>query len=478
MSPRGASRTAAVPRPSAVDTVNSRLTVRRRPRPNAVTVATDRDTTLITLADPHTARMPQLRLRAKLKDGTTIDVALGVSAVVVGKDEACDIVLDDPKVSRRHCEIRLTEAGPVLRDLGSKNGTFLQGVALREAVLAPGVTVSAGVCELTVEVAGAPLSVPLSIEARFGDALGGSLVMRQLFEQLRRAAASDATILLTGESGTGKELLARAIHEHSPRKDGPFAVFDCSVADAALLSAELFGHEKGAFTDAKTAKKGVLAEADGGTLFIDEVGELPMDLQPKLLRALEARKYRPLGCTEWRSFDARVVAATHRNLRARVAAGQFREDLYYRLAVVEAKVPPLRERRDDIPLLAAKMLAASAGGPREVAKEVLSLLSAHDWPGNVRELRNVVTRLVLFPDAPLDLPVSPAGPRDALGLGSLLGLNLSDARKTVVARFERAYVEAKLNEAGGNVTRTAERMGITRQRLYDLMEQHGITRRG
>lgn len=435
-----------------------------------------RDTTLITLDDPHTVRMPQLRLRARRKDGTSVDVPLGAQAVVLGKDEGCDVVLDDPKVSRRHCEIRLTEDGPLLRDLGSKNGTLLQGVALREAVLAPGVTVTVGACELSIEVAGEPQLVPLSKEARFGEAFGGSLVMRQLFEQLRRASATSATILLTGESGTGKELLARAIHEHSPRKDGPWVVLDCSIADPALLSAELFGYEKGAFTDAKSAKKGVLAEADKGTLFIDEVGELPLDLQPKLLRALEARKYRPIGSTEWRSFDARIVAATHRNLRARVTAGQFREDLYYRLAVVEAKVPALRERREDVPLLAKKLLAASEGGPQDVPAEVLALLVAYEWPGNVRELRNVVTRLSLFPDAPLDLPASPAGPRDVSGLGSLVSLPLSDARKTVVARFERAYIEAKMGEAGGNVTRAAERMGITRQRLYDMMDQHGIAR--
>ena len=434
------------------------------------------DTTLITLADPHTAHVPNLRLRARQPDGRTIEIALGVDALIIGKGEGCDVVLDDSKVSRRHCELRLTEAGPVLRDLGSKNGTYLGDVALREVVLAPGVAVSVGGSEITIEVAGAPVAVPLSIEARFGEAIGGSLVMRQLFDRLARAAATEATILLLGESGTGKELLARAIHEHSSRKDGPFVVFDCSVADASLLSAELFGHEKGAFTDAKATKKGVLAEADGGTLFIDEIGELPLELQPKLLRALEARKYRPLGSTEWRSFDARVVAATHKNLRARVAAGQFREDLYYRLAVLEAKVPALRERRDDIPLLAGKMLSASTGAPVEMTSQILSLLAAYEWPGNVRELRNVVTRFVLFPEAPLDLPASPAGPRDVHGLGSLLGLSLSDARKTVVARFERAYVEAKLKETRGNVTRAAERMGITRQRLYDLLEQHQIVR--
>lgn len=439
-------------------------------------MAANLDTTLITLAAPHTARVPKLRLRVRQPDGLTIEVALGVDALVIGTGEGCDVVLDDPKVSRRHCELRLTEAGPVLRDLGSKNGTFLGDVALREVVLAPGVAVNAGGSELTIVVAGPPVAVPLSVEARFGEALGGSLVMRQLFDRLARAAVTEATILLLGESGTGKELLARAIHEHSPRKDGPFAVLDCSVADASLLSAELFGHEKGAFTDAKAAKTGVLAEADSGTLFIDEIGELPLDLQPKLLRALEARKYRPLGSTGWRTFDARIVAATHTNLRARVAAGQFREDLYYRLAVVEAKVPALRERRDDIPLLVGRMLAVSAGAPVEIPSQVIALLSAHEWPGNVRELRNVVTRLVLFPEAPIDLPVSPAGPRDAHGLGSLVGLSLSDARKTVVARFERAYVEAKLKETGGNVTRAAERMGITRQRLYDLMEQHQIAR--
>ena len=317
--------------------------------------------------------------------------------------------------------------------------------------------------------------------------------MRTLFAKLERVAASDHTILLLGESGTGKEVLARAIHDHSPKKDGPFIVFDCGSVSPSLVEAELFGNVKGAFTGADKPRAGLIEEANGGTLFIDEIGELPLDLQPKLLRALEARQTRRIGANDWRPFDARIVAATHRNLRARASEGAFREDLYYRLAVVEIHVPALRERKEDIPALVERFLAAHAP-PRaltDLPPHALDLLAAHDWPGNVRELRNMVTRLVLFPEGireligPMEKAPRPAaspgeaepesGPLDAARrLGPLLSLPLQEARELWMEPFERSYVTVKLKEHKGNISHAADAMGVSRQVVHRLLDRYGL----
>ncbi len=440
----------------------------------------EEETWTITQDFPNAVRLPRLIVRARTQQGTISEVPLGLAAIVVGKSDECDIVLDDPKVSRRHCEILQSGDGVVIRDLGSKNGTFAGEIEIREVVLAPGVLVTAGGCQISIVSAGKPESIPISTEARFGEATGGSIIMRELFARLRRVAATDATVLLLGESGTGKELLARGIHEQSLRKARPFVVLDCGGVEMNLLADELFGHERGAYTGADRARQGLLAEVDGGTLFIDEVGELPLDVQAKLLRALEDRTFQPLGSTARRAFDARIVAATHRNLRARAKTGEFREDLYYRLAEVEAKVPPLRERRDDIPLLLRRMLEQKFGpGAPRIGSEVLAMLLAHDWPGNVRELRNVARRLALFPE---ELPVLASDPAPAMAslsavrpdIAMLLDLPLHEARKTVIARFEREYIELVLDRTGGNVTSAAKQMSISRQRLYELLDQHGL----
>jgi transcriptional regulator with PAS, ATPase and Fis domain len=281
---------------------------------------------------------------------------------------------------------------------------------------------------------------------------------------------------LLGESGTGKELLARGIHDASARAGGPFVVFDCTSVAPNLAEAELFGYVKGAFTGAHQSRIGLIEEANGGTLFVDEIGELPLELQPKLLRALEARQIRPVGSAEWRSFDARIVAATHRDLRSRIAARQFREDLYYRLAVVEVHVPPLRDRKEDIPLLVERFLAAQVPplALTDLPPNAIDLLIAHDWPGNVRELRNTLARLVLFPHLGKDAIVPSAGAASETGIGPIVHLPLSEARAMVVEQFERDYVQAKLREHGGNVTRAAESMGVSRQLVHRLMERYGI----
>jgi DNA-binding NtrC family response regulator len=436
-----------------------------------------------------TVVLPSVRVAVTSERGSPIEAALGFAPIVVGTSPECDLVVSDARVSRRHCELRLTPRGIVLRDLGSKNGTFLGEVPIVEIILPVDVTVTMGASHLSARVSGAPSTLSLSSRERFGDAVGRSVAMRALFAKLERAAATSETILLLGESGTGKEVLARAIHDASPRAGGPFVVLDCSAIAPSLVEAEVFGYARGAFTGAATARAGLLEQSEGGTLFIDEIGELPLDLQPKLLRALEARKVRRLGSNEWVSFDARVVAATHRNLRAQVASGAFRQDLYYRLAVVEVSVPSLRERKDDIPLLVEHFLARRE--PRRALADLpphaMDILRAYDWPGNVRELRNIVARLVLFPELGLEglapvgaQPASAGAPApvgasvDDEGLGELLALPLLEARETVVAQLERRYLTVKLREHDGNVTRTADAVGVSRQFLHRLIERHNL----
>jgi transcriptional regulator with PAS, ATPase and Fis domain len=405
-----------------------------------------------------------------------IVVPLGMDPLVVGTSPECDLVIDDTHVSRRHCELRLEEGGVALRDLESKNGTFVNNVRVREVILTPGMAVRVGQWQLALRVTGVPREMPLSGSARFGEAIGGTLVMRALFARLEVAAATDETVLLLGESGTGKELLARAIHDASPRRTGPFAVFDCSAVAPTLIESELFGFVKGAFTGAERERAGIFEQANGGTLFLDEVGELPVDLQPKLLRALESRQFRRVGSNTWHAFDARVVGATHRDLGARMTTGEFRQDLYYRLAVLEARVPPLRERRDDIELLAERFLAAQTPPltVHDLPPNSMSMLRAHDWPGNVRELKNTLSRLVVFQDAGqtlLDFPVDKEGKTKE---GALLSLPLREARQQVIEKFEQVYLQAQLRAHGGNVTRAAEAVGVTRQFLHRLLERYRI----
>jgi transcriptional regulator with PAS, ATPase and Fis domain len=434
--------------------------------------------------------LPELRVVVTPARGATVTVPLGVSPVVVGTDDTCDVVLDDPRVSRRHCALQLESHGIVLRDLGSKNGTMVGDVAVGTGTIKPGTKITLGGARLVVESGKGRAVVPLSRGVRFGEAFGASVAMRALFARLEHAAQTDATVLLFGESGTGKELLAHGIHDRSPRRERPFIVFDCSAVAPALVESELFGHQRGAFTGADRTREGLFEQAHGGTLFIDELGELPLDLQPKLLRALESRQVRRVGGSEWIPVDVRVVAATHRDLQSRVRSGEFRADLWYRLAVLVATVPALRERKDDIQPLVEHFLA-SHRPPRTLADlppNVIDMLRGHDWPGNVRELRNTVARLVLLGGNEADLPPSLAGgpalPAPAAGprpimpaLVEVLPMPLREARDVVVEHFERAYLAAKLNEHAGNVSRAAEAIGVSRQFMHRLIERYGLKAR-
>jgi DNA-binding NtrC family response regulator len=309
---------------------------------------------------------------------------------------------------------------------------------------------------------------------------GGSIAMRQVFAILERAAKSTAPVLLLGESGSGKELMARGIHDASPRRDGPFVVFDCGASTETLIESDLFGHVKGAFTGAAGDRVGAFAAAHGGTLFLDEIGDLPVSLQPKLLRMLEAGEVVPLGGRKSEKYDVRVVAATHRDVFGEVARGGFRGDLYYRLAVVEVHVPPLRQRREDIAHL-VKLFLDKAGAPQlaaQVGGEALDRLTRYHWPGNVRELRNVITRAVALAGPDDDFQSLPFVLRPTMAAPDEVSFKADkpfhEAKDALVARFEREYLTDLVQRAGGNLSQAARIAGLERKFLYKVLERAGL----
>ena len=395
--------------------------------------------------------------------------ALG-GRTVVGLHPRADMVLTDPTVSRFHVEVSIESERISVRDLGSKNGTKLDGVWIEKAYARIGSRLTLGCTEIEICLGLAPIEVEVAREQRFGEMVGESVAMREVFATLAKAARSDATLLVSGETGTGKELAAEAVHAASARRDGPFVIVDCGAIPATLIESELFGHERGAFTGATSSREGAFEAARGGTIFLDEVGELPLDLQPKLLRALEGKHVKRVGGNEHVNVDARVIAATNRNLRTEVNERRFRADLYYRLAVVEVRVPPLREHPSDIPLLVESILESLGVADRPEAnilrsESALAALQKNPWPGNVRELRNHVERsiaLQVHPDAPIAEPAKAKSPE------------LKAARQSFVREFERRYLEQLLDEHGGNVSAAARTAGVDRRYLYRLLWRHGL----
>src|SRR3954465_12202445 len=323
------------------------------------------------------------------------------SVIRIGARRGNDVQLTDSKVSGLHCEIRLDDRGYRLRDLDSTNGTYVSQLRVNDVYIQPGTHIALGGTRLKFEPLGDSVEIELSDTDRFGSMIGRSVKMREMFARLEKLARSDATVLVTGETGAGKELVAEALHDHSPREKGPFVVLDCGSIPPNMIESELFGHERGAFTGATAAYPGAFERAHGGTVFLDEIGELPLAMQPKLLRVLERKEVRRVGGAKTIEVDVRIVAATNRDLGVEVNRGRFREDLYYRLAVARVHVPPLRERKDDLPLLIEHILATTPNGKTaSIAQETIDLMSKHDWPGNVRELRNVIERAVLLSEAP------------------------------------------------------------------------------
>lgn len=431
----------------------------------------------------------------------------GNEAVVIGADADAGLQIDDATVSRQHARITRTDSGTLVEDLGSTNGTYYERSRVKEVVVPFGATIALGKAYVKVlphenEVRTAP-----SKTARFGSLVGEDRRMREMFSLLADVAPTDATVVIEGETGTGKELVASALHEHSPRAKKPFVVFDCSAVPHDLVESALFGHTKGAFTGATAARQGAFRRAHTGTIFLDEIGELPLDLQPKLLRAIESRTVQAVGGDEYERVDVRVIAATNRNLKAEVRAGRFREDLYYRLAVVRIVLPPLRDRLDDLPTLVGHFLRHGGGGDgsAEIDPEGWAALRAYPWPGNVRELKNVVERGRSLFRGPglLDLSQYLPGHSELAGLADEVtlrntaapangdvpgevvnavvsaldraaGLSFKDAKNLVVEAFERRYLADLLEETAGNISRAAQSAQMDRKHLRELMKKYGL----
>jgi transcriptional regulator with PAS, ATPase and Fis domain len=393
---------------------------------------------------------------------------------VIGKHESADMVLQDETVSRFHCEIAIEDGRAVVRDLGSRNGTLVGGVDVVRCWLRSGAILTLGQSQLRFDLGSDHAMIPLSDRGEFGRLVGRSPAIRAVFATLERAAAADVTILIEGETGTGKEAAAEALHQESARRDGPFVVVDCGAIPPDLLESELFGHERGAFTGALTARQGAFEAASGGTLFLDEVGELAPDLQPKLLRVLERREIKRVGTHQYTPVDVRVVAATHRNLRTEVNAHRFRSDLFYRLAVVTVRLPPLRERLDDIKLLVDHALVRLGASPEDAAPlrtpQFLEHLTHHPWPGNIRELRNYLERCIALRQ-PVPI-VEGTDPADDQVLDPSLPIRL--ARESWVRSFERRYLTALLRQHGDNVSAAARGAGLDRPYFYRLLWRYGL----
>jgi DNA-binding NtrC family response regulator len=408
------------------------------------------------------------------------------STCEIGTDEDCELVLTDPAVSRRHARITLERGAITIRDLKSRNGTFVGETRVREANVTLGSVLRVGRTSLAIQPRWLVREVTPSAARSFGELFGESLAMREVFAILERVAKSDVTVLVEGESGTGKELVARSLHAASPRAKGPYVVFDCSAVPSELAESELFGHKKGAFSGATSDRAGAFQQAHGGTICLDELGELPLDLQPKLLRVLENREVRPVGDDSPRAIDVRVIASTNRDLHAEVQRGRFRADLLYRLEVVKVRMPPLRQRPDDIPGLVAKLLQGKLAEGDEPAGENLKRLVGYAWPGNVRELRNALERAVALANRRKDgtvrfedlvFNVGPANAPATIGAefpGVAQLVPYKDAKAQLLESFDHAYLSALLRRFPNNIVRAATAAGLSRKGLYDLLERTGL----
>ncbi|MCC7537632.1 MAG: sigma 54-dependent Fis family transcriptional regulator [Deltaproteobacteria bacterium] len=417
------------------------------------------------------------RLHIEVVDGPDAGASFASSRerVVIGTHASADLVLADPSVSRFHCELTLSARDVVVRDLGSKNGTTVDGVVVIAAHLHHRAILAVGRTRLRVDLGDDRVEVPLSSSDRFGGLVGRSRAMRAVFAQLERAARGDGSVLLQGETGTGKDLAAVALHRASDRSAGPFVSINMAAIAPTLLESELFGHERGAFTGADRQHIGAFELASGGVLFLDEVGELGLSLQPKLLRALETRQVRRVGGQHTIDVDVRFVAATHQNLRREVNAGRFRADLFYRLATWEIALPPLRERPEDLPItieaLIASGLAVGEAAERLRSPRMLAELARHAWPGNVRELRNYLERAAVLSDTAPSVG-EPRGPAPVPPID--LAQPLREVRDQHVRWVERRYLEALLREHGDNVSAAARAAGLDRVHMHRLLSRVGL----
>ena len=413
--------------------------------------------------------------------------------VTGGRSIINDLVLSDKAISGSHFEVFADDGGYHLRDLDSTNGVFCADLRIHDVYLKPGQTFRVGHTDLRFQRTDEIVEIALSKRDSFDQVTGSSVRMREIFATLEKVAPSDLTVLVTGETGTGKEMIARGIHQASQRVNKPFVVLDCGAIPKDLIESTLFGHEKGSFTGAVGQHHGCFEQAHGGTIFLDEIGELDVNLQPKLLRVLENRELKRVGGDRVIKIDVRVVAATNRDLRQMVNQGTFREDLYFRLSVIHVEMPPLRDRKDDVQALGEiflKDVAARRNMDMTFAPDAIQMLLSHNWPGNVRELKNVVERAASLSESahvrrsdlmfnrdssPPRASTSSESASNSMAQQLVPGLDFKEAKQRVVDAFEVAYLKALLERHDGNITRSAQEAGLTRYHLRELLKRHGLT---
>ncbi len=421
------------------------------------------------------------RVSATQGPGAGAAFAMQQSLATVGRHETNDLVLADPGVSGVHLELSRDGERVRVRDAGSTNGTWLGGHRIVDVVLAPGAEIVVGGTTLRFDVDGGATAATLSERTSFGELVGVSVAMRELFATLERIAPKTLSVLVQGETGTGKEEVARAIHAASPRAQEPFVVIDATSLPETLAEALLFGYEKGAFTGAAERRAGFFEAANGGTVFIDEIGELPMPLQSKFLRVLERHEIVRVGHHAAVKIDVRVIAATHRDLRHEIEAGRFREDLFFRLGQIRLRLPPLRDRPEDVEVLCTKLLQTIMPDRHlGVEPAALEQLRGQPWPGNARELRNVLARAAALAEGDVIRRADVAGEGDgfrgtrdertALDLGG----KFADAKARALERFESAYLAALMKRCGGNLSRAARDADVARHHLRDLLKKRGL----
>jgi DNA-binding NtrC family response regulator len=413
--------------------------------------------------DPETGQLCAREYTITIVDGPDAGRALALTrAIVVGSDPGCELALSDGTVSRHHLELEPRPDGVAVRDLDSTNGVHLGGARVQHAIVEADAVVGVGRTKLRIAFAERALAIEGGEMSRFGELVGKSASMQALFRTLDRVAPAHSNVVIVGETGTGKDVIARSLHAASPRRAAPFVVFDCAAVAPTLIESELFGHAKGAFTGAHAARRGAFEQANGGTIFLDEIGDLPLEMQPRLLRVLEAGTVKRVGESAYRRVDVRVIAATHHDLAADVASQRFRSDLFYRLSVMLVRVPPLRARLDDLPLLVRHFVAELGRLPSDFPEHALTRFESYAWPGNVRELKNEVERALLLPaNAGANVDAAPPSATSE-------GTSPLDAR--------HARILDALARRAGNQKLAAEDLGISRRTLLNWLDEHGIAR--
>lgn len=445
------------------------------------------------LEEPSLGRMPALRITVVAGPDSGRSYKVDRPRVVVGRGETSDVRLSDRSVSEFHLEMAPRGQGIWFSDCGSRNGVRVAGVLVERGTAPPGGLLTLGMTSLRVELA-EEYSVPISAASSFGRLIGQSTVMQKLYAQLEKLATLDLSVLIEGETGTGKELAARSLHMASARRNAPFVVLDCTTLQKELAPSTLFGHERGAFTGAVDRKAGVFEAAQGGVLFLDEIGELSLELQPMLLRVLQEREITPVGSTRPRPVDVRILSATHRDLRILVNRGKFREDLYYRLVQDVVTMPALRHRKEDMSLLVDHFVKRLSKHVKATgfAEDALSVLRNRDFPGNVRELQHVVERLAWLAEGPLITATDLGNEHrhsvsqkqrfdekmiDITESASIDSDNLPQykyAKQRALNVFEQSYLVQLLSLTGNNLLRAALYAGLQRHSLRELLKKHGL----